>query len=254
MSFALFLLLTLFIGIITVGGVFFAYRRSRDSFHPLIYLGLMLFVLYCYIPLNLLLSNPKELLHFVSVGQLEYVQMLNLLGILSIFAGVIYADKRINRLHYSGQIWQLSPIVKRRIEQGAIVCGLVAVLAYTYGILSVGGFGAAYSSSYGGGWSTSGYAREAIMLTLPALLWLMTTRIQQRLSSIDWFWIAVFTLPLLIQGLIGARRGPTAMILVSLVMGWYLIRMRRPNLFKTIGSAISLGILMLFCNTLAPAI
>ena len=249
MSFALFLLITLFIGIITVGGVFFAYRRSRDSFYPLIYLGLMLFVLYCYIPLNLLRLNPEELLYFLSVGQLEYVQMLNLLGILSIFAGVIYADKHINRLHYSGQIWQLSPIVKRRIEQGAIVCGIVGVVAYIYGILNVGGFSAAYSRAYGGGSSTSGYAREAIMLTLPALLWLMTTRIQQRLSSIDWFWIAVFTLPLLIQGLIGARRGPTAMILVSLVMGWYLTRMRRPNLFKTIGSAIALGMLMLFLLT-----
>ncbi|MGK7896154.1 MAG: hypothetical protein AB4372_21715 [Xenococcus sp. (in: cyanobacteria)] len=249
MSFNLFLLLTSCIGIITIGGVFFAYRRSRDSFHPLIYLGLMLFALYCYIPLSLCLSNPGELLSFLSLEQLEYVQILNLLGIISIFAGVFLADRGVNRLHYSGQLWQLSPITKRRIEQGAIICGLFGVLAYSYGILSVGGFGAAYSTSYGGGWSASGYAREAIMLTLPALLWLMATRIQQRLSSNDRFWIAVFTLPLLLQGLLGARRGPTAMILVSLVMGWHLIRMRRPNLFKMIISAITLGMLMLFLVT-----
>ena len=249
MSHNFFVPLTLLIGIITLGGIYVAYQRSRDSFHPIIYLGLMLFVLYCYIPLNMFRSNSTKLFLFLSLEQLEYVQILNLLGIICLFAGVFLADRGLNRLHYSGQIWQLSPIVKQRIEQGAIICGIVGVLAYSYGILSVGGFGAAYSSSYGGGWSASGYAREAIMLTLPALLWLMATRIQQRLSSNDQFWIAVFTLPLLLQGLLGARRGPTAMILVSLVMGWHLIRMRRPNLFKTISSAIALGILMLFLVT-----
>ncbi len=245
----LFLILTSCIGIITLGSIYFAYRRSRDSFHPAIYLGLMLFCLYCYVPLNLLRSDPQELLYFLSPAQLEYVQVLNLLGTVSILAGVFFADKKINLLQFTKQTWTLSPVIRSRIQLGALFCGIGGVLAYVAGILTAGGFAAAYSTSYGGGWSASGYAREGILLTLPALLWLMTARIQQRLSTEDWFWIFVFTMPLLLQGLLGARRGPTAMILISSVMGWHLIRMRRPNLWRTIGGAIALGMLMLFLVT-----
>ena len=249
MSLTLFLILTLSIGIIAVGSIYFAYRRSRDSFHPAIYLGLMLFCLYCYIPLNLLRSSPQELLYFLSPQQLEHVQVLNLIGTVSLLAGVFFADKKINLFRYAKQTWTLSPVIRSRIQTGAIFCGIVGILAYTAGILSAGGFGAAYGDSYGGGWSTSGYVREGMLLTLPALLWIMTARIQQRLTTEDWFWIFVFTMPLLFQGLLGARRGPTAMILISLVMGWHLIKMRRPNLWKTIGGAIALGMLMLFLVT-----
>ncbi|MDJ0596561.1 MAG: hypothetical protein QNJ72_42440 [Pleurocapsa sp. MO_226.B13] len=248
-SFFVFVSLTLAIAIVTLGSIYYAYRRSRDSFHPAIYLGLMLFVLYCYVPLGLLRSNISELLYFLSIPQLEYVQILNLIGVISILAGVFFADKKINLLHYSKQNWALSRVVRNRIQQGAIVCGVIGVLTYGAGILTAGGFAAAYGTSYGGGWSASGYAREGILLTLPALLWLMTSRIQQRLSTMDWFWLFIFCLPLLLQGFLGARRGPTAMILISAVMGWHLIRMRRPNLWKTIGGAVVLGVLMIFLVT-----
>ena len=249
MSFELFLILTSLIGIVTLGGIILAYRRSRDSFHPIIYLGLMLFVLYCYIPFSLYHLDLDGLISFLSVEQLEYIQGLNLIGIISIYLGVMFGDKGINRRHYAGQIWTFPPIVCKRIDQAAITLGLVGVICYLYGIVSVGGLTVAYGRSYGGGWSGSGYVREAILLTLPALLWLMTTHVQRRLSKLDWTWIAVFTLPLLIQGLLGARRGPTAMILVALFIGWHLVRLRRPSLSKLIIGSIALGILMLFLVT-----
>ncbi|MBK4728708.1 hypothetical protein JJD41_02230 [Oxynema sp. CENA135] len=249
MGFEFFLFLTFLIALVTLGGIIIAYRRSHDSFHPLIYLGLMFFALYCYIPLDLLYSDLEGLRSFLSIDQLEYVQALNLLGILSLYAGVLCGDGRINRLDYSGQLWSLPPVVCKRIDRAAIILGVIGVVCYLYGIVSVGGITAAYGRSYGGGWSTSGYAREAILLTLPALLWIMTTHVQRRMSKLDWGWITLFTLPLLIQGLLGARRGPTAMILAAVFIGWHLVRLRRPSLSKLIAGSIALGMLMLFLVT-----
>jgi hypothetical protein len=88
--------------------------------------------------------------------------------------------------------------------------------------------------------------REAIQWTLPALLWFMTTHVEQKLSRLDWMWVCLFAFPLLTQGLLGARRGPTAMVVVVVVMGWYLIRRKRPTLNKLIAGSVALGMLLLF--------
>lgn len=245
----LFLFLTLLIGVITISGMFFAYQRSRDSFHPLIYLGLILFFTYCYIPWSLYTSNREDLNFFLSADQRTFVQVVNVLGVISLTAGILFGDGKINyqvHRHKDQQVWKLSSKARKLFERAAIFFGLLGVMAYLYGILSVGGFGAAYSHSYGGGWSTSGYLREAIHWTLPALLWLMTIRIDQKLSKFDWAWIALFSFPLLTQGLLGARRGPTAMILIVLIMGWYLTHKRRPALKTLITSSLALGMLLLF--------
>ena len=249
MEFEFFLLLTFCIGIVTLGSIVLAYKRSRDSFHPLIYLGLMLFVLYCYIPLSLFFSDSERLRTFLSIEQLEYIQSLNLLGILSLYAGVLFGDSGINRLRYAGQVWSLPPLVCQRINRAAIAFGLIGVVGYLFGIVRVGGITAAYGRSYGGGWSSSGYVREAILLTLPALLWLMTTHVHRRVSKHNWIWIALFTLPLLVQGLLGARRGPTVMILAALFISWHLVRSRRPSLPKLIFGSVALGMLLLFLVT-----
>jgi len=248
-EYTLFLLLTFLIGIVVLGSIYIAYRRSRDSFHPLVYLGLILLFLYCYIPLDIYNSNLAGLEYFLTPKEMEFVQTLNLLGVISLCAGVFSGDKGANRLHYSRQAWVLPPNVSKRINQAAIFFGLVGVASYLYGIVNVGGFAAAYGQSYGGGWSNTGYLREAIHWTLPALLWLMATHVQTRLSKLDWGWIVLFSLPLLTQGLLGARRGPTGMIIITLVMGWYLVRRRRPSLQKLIIGGITLGMLILFLLT-----
>ena len=248
-EYSLFLFLILLTAIVTLGSIFLTYRRSRDSFHPLVYLGLILFFLYCYIPLHLFNSDLAGLEYFLSPKEMEFVQTLNLLGVISLCMGVLFGDKGANRLHYSRQAWILPPNVSKRINQAAIFFGLVGVASYLYGIVNVGGFAAAYGQSYGGGWSNTGYLREAIHWTLPALLWLMTTHVQTRLSKLDWGWITLFSLPLLMQGLLGARRGPTGLIIITLFMGWYLIRRRRPSLQKLIIGGVTLGMLLLFLLT-----
>lgn len=245
----LFLLLTFSIGLVTLGGVLFAYRRSRDSFHPLIYLGLILFFPYCYIPWELYSSHLADLNFFLSTEQRTLVQAINLLGIVSLLAGVLSGDGKIdrqNRQNRYQQIWRLPLKACKRFDRAAILFGVLGVAAYLYGIANVGGFAAAYGHSYGGGWSGTGYAREALQWTLPALLWFMTTHVERKLTRPDWVWIGLFAFPLLTQGLLGARRGPTAMVVVVVFMGWYLIRRRRPTLKNLIAGSVALGMLLLF--------
>jgi hypothetical protein len=206
----------------------------------------MLFYLYCYLPLSLLSADAQSLQTFLSVQQVEYIQILNLLGVISLCLGVLSGDKGLRWSKRSGAEWILPPSVRKRINQAAIVCGFLGVLGFAYSIANVGGLEAAYGKGYGGGWDESGYVREAPMLTLPALLWMMTSNLQRRLSKLDWALIVLFATPLLMHGLLGARRGPTAMVIVALLVGWYLIRFRRPALPTVVAGGVLLGMLMLF--------
>jgi len=244
-----FLFLSYLIGGITLGGIWFAYKRSQDSFHPACYISLALLFLYCYIPLDIFYSDRSGLRVYLDPQQMAYVQMLNLLGVISFYVGVFAGDNKVNFLRYRGKQWILSGKVKKRINQIAIFWGILGVLAFGYQVINVGGFTAAYSEAYGGGFAGSGYIRELDLLTLPAILWLMATHVQTRLSKMEWAWIALFSSPLLIHGLLGARRGPTAMILVSLVIGWYFMRGKRPNLQKLILGGAFLGLFLLFLVT-----
>jgi hypothetical protein len=246
MSFDFFLLLTVLTGLIALGAMFFAYYRSQDSFHPLIYLGLLQFALYCYYPLNLYFQDAFMLAAYLPLQHLEYVQTINLLGVTSLCAGVLSGDKGVRFFKNSGLRFTLPHIVEQRINQAAILCGFLGVFAFAFSIINVGGLEAAYGQSYGGGWDESGYIREAPILTVPALLWLMTTHIRRKLSQFEWGLIFLFATPFLMHGLLGARRGPTAMVLISLVIGWYLMRFRRPPLSVVITGSVILGFLMLF--------
>jgi hypothetical protein len=243
-SFFVFLAITT--GAIALVSLWFAYRRSRDSFHPMIYLGLMLFFLYSYMPLSLVLEDAEKLKTYLSVSQLEYVQTLNLLGVFCMCLGALVGSRN-HRWHPMHSLsWQLSPQTQIRLKRAAIVLGLIGLAGFSYGIANVGGLVAAYSRAYGGGTSASGYTREAFLLTVPALLWFMVSHIQRPLSKLDWVAIALFATPLMMHGLLGARRGPTAMIIIALTVGWYLTRGKRPGLPRVVVGGLILGVLMLF--------
>ena len=241
-----FLDLTYLTGLVALGAMLLAYWRSRDSFHPLVYLGPMLFSLYCLLPLYLFYIETDKLISFLTERQLEYIQGLNLLGVISLCAGVLLGDKNIRQSYYSSQGEILPPAMCTRINRAAFICGFLGVASFVYSLAHVGGLADAYGRGYGGGWIESGYLREALLLTLPALLWLMTSHIRRKLSKLDWALIILFAIPLLMHGFLGARRGPTFMALVALFIGWYLVRFRRPNLLKVLTGGLLLGLLLLF--------
>jgi len=246
MSLSFFVFLAVATGGIVLAFIWLAYKRSRDSLHPMMYLGLLLFYLYSYLPINLVRQDAERLQSYLSVQQLDYVQFINLAGAFCICAGVLYGAKKVSFQAAAQQSWVLPPNIKRRLKNAAIVCGILGVLGFVYGISQVGGFVAAYGEAYGGGTSASGYTREAILLTLPALIWLMVSQLNQKISPQTWAWIGIFAAPLLMHGLLGARRGPTAMVLIASVVGWYFVRFKRPRLAAVLAGALVLGTLLMF--------
>lgn len=241
-----FIVLTTLTGLIILAAIVAAYKRSKDTFHPLIYLGAMLFFFYCLLPLMLVYQDLESLMFFLSQKQLEYVQTLNLLGAISLILGVLSGDKKVKWSNYSRHNIFLPSLVRKRIQQAAVFCGWLGVIAALYTIAAVGGFQAAYGRSYGGGWAASGYIREAAKwLSLPGLIWFMITRINNRITKPEWGLIIIFSLPLILRGLLGGRRGPFAILALALLISWYFVKLKRPSLIKMLTSLSIMGILMI---------
>lgn len=231
-------------GLAVLAGVVLAWVIHRDSFHPLIYIGPMLVFLYSFLPLYLAITQREELRGYIGDGDLTYVQILNGLGAIGLCAGILLGSGPA--MAGRPQPWLPSDHFSRRLAGAAVVVGLIGLAAYVYMLANVGGFGGAYGRAYGGVWADTGYIRDLQYLTITALVLLLAARTGQRLSGIDWLWIVLFASPWLIHGLLGARRGPTFMVLVALCAGWYFMRSRRPRLTTTMFAGLSLGILLLF--------
>jgi hypothetical protein len=61
--------------------------------------------------------------------------------------------------------------------------------------------------------------------------------------------VAAFATPYLIQGLLGAQRGPTFLVATTLGLSWYFARRTRPSLVTLAAAGGALGFLMLFLVT-----
>jgi hypothetical protein len=143
-----------------------------------------------------------------------------------------------------------SPVARRRMVVIAWVLGLVALASFAYVTSSAGGLLAAYGRSKGGGEAASGYIGEAPLLALPAIVLLFLAWRGQRLTTGRLALVLVFASPHLIHGLLGARRGPTFLILGALMASGYLVSSRRPRLASVVGGLLVLGsvVLFLFAN------
>jgi hypothetical protein len=204
----------------------------------------MLAFLYSFLPLYLAFTQREGLRAYLDDDDLIYVQILNGLGAISLCLGVLLGSGPA--IGSRPQAWTLQHGVRRRLAGAAVGLGLIGLAAYLYMLAHVGGFSGAYGVAYGGVWADTGYVRDLPYLTVTALLLLLAARTGQRLSRIDWAWTLLFAAPWLIHGLLGARRGPTFMVLVAFGAGWYLMRSRRPRLTTTMVGGLFLGLLLLF--------
>jgi len=82
-----------------------------------------------------------------------------------------------------------------------------------------------------------------------ALLLLLSPEAFDPQSKI-WRWaIAVLSFPWFLQGLLGARRGPTIVIVATIGMSWYLARRRRPPIVLMLAAGLVVGFLVIFLVT-----
>ena len=127
-----------------------------------------------------------------------------------------------------------------------MITGSIGLLCWLITIKNVGGFVAAFSKSYSGGWDDSGYVRDGSLLLLVGVLLLVAVIASEGPKLLNLGLAAVFALPWMSSALLMARRGPTFAFAVIVLMGFYMFRRRRPPVLATVGAGLLLGWLVLF--------
>ncbi len=232
-------------GAIAVIGIVIAYDGSRDVFHPLVYIGPMLLFLYGWMPWKLLQADGLS--RFFDPEQLSFVQTLNILGVLAFVVACLSVGIRLKGTRPERA--ELSPRVCSRLLVGSAVVGSIGLGCWMTTIINVGGFTAAFSSSYSGGWDDSGYVRDGSLLLLVGIL-LAITSLSAGGPRVKGIALALlFGLPWLSSALLMGRRGPTFALVVVCLMSWYVNRKKRPPLLAVFAGGLLLGWFVLFLVT-----
>lgn len=223
---------------VCIGGALLAYVQSRDVFHPALLLSTLCLFVYGYLPYQLLHSDA--LFTYVTVEQALFAQTLVILGLVSLFLGLLLGST--SRAHTRKHVMFSTVLV----QHGAYWIGAIGFLAWLFTIQNAGGLIATYSRAYSSGWSENGYIRDAVYLLLVALLLLLSP---EGYAHRTWRWTLAVTacaIPWLAQAILGARRGPTFVLFLTIGMSWYLARRTRPPVMLALGVGIGVGLLMLF--------
>jgi hypothetical protein len=231
--------------LLLVGGVISilnAWRRYGDLFHPTVVMMPQVLYIYFALPYYGLMVNQEEFLwRGGSWEGLEQFQAIVLLMAFSLQGG-IWLGARFLRVRLAAE----AAIREDAAFNAAVVFGLAGIGAWLYGVNQVGGFETAYGHAYGGGWDDSGYIREATQVGIVAVPLLMLARRSRGMSKGDWVLVLTFVLPLLIHGILGARRGPTFVGLATVAASYIIIFRPRIPFVVGISGAAATGFLLLY--------
>ena len=197
--------------------MFYAYTVSRDVFHPLMFIGPMMIFMYAWMPAKL--DSIGGLDGFFQRDQLDFVQAINVAGIVCFVLGCLSVSCKLPELPPRAPHVSAPALVI-----GGALIGFIGLTAWIVAILNVGGFSAAFSESYAGGWDDNGYIRDASLLLFPAFLLILSASFQQGFRILNTVLLGLFIAPWAIQAVFTARRGPTFMIIAVVGMGWYMNR------------------------------
>jgi len=230
-------------GILCAGGMIRFYAKYRDPFHPGVLMLPMFAFIYVVMPLYQI--NAGDLFVYVSEERITWVATIVLIGLICLIAGLELGSNseppppNPNLLGYRPEI----------LHKGAYIIGGAGLLSWLYVIQNNGGFADVFSSPKGMGWSDIGFIREAAYLLIVGVLLLLSPQGYNPKSKLWRLAVCAFSLPYLCQGLLGAQRGPTFLVIVSLGMSWYMARNKRPSVPAMLASAAAVGMLLLFLVT-----
>jgi hypothetical protein len=232
--------------LVAVIGLLAALDGSRDVFHPLVFIAPMLVFLYSWMPYKLWSADGLD--RYFDTNQLLFVQRINIFGVLAFVGACLWVGVRLP----GNRVISMPPLTQeacRRLLIGAAITGTVGVICWGVTIINVGGFSAAYSTSYTGGWDDSGYVRDGTLQLLVGVLLAITSLAAggPRIQALTL--MGIFGFPWLSQALLMARRGPTFAFVVVVLMGWFTTRRKRPPIFAVGTLGFALGWLVLFLVT-----
>jgi hypothetical protein len=218
-------------------GIMYAWSRYRSALHPMIIHGSLLLYGYAIGPALLLHQTDLES-YFTESWQLEYVMIVNLLGMVSFTIGSCWKQEPLTKLFRGMPTVNVPLDARSRVLRLALLFGTIGAVAYWHSISNAGGFTSAYSRAKGGGWSSSGYIGEAPLLVYPAIMLLgLAARSGKRGMNILFCILGVLiSLPHLFQGTFGGRRGPLFLVLSTMLMAVLTARQKRPSIPVVLGS------------------
>ncbi len=224
---------------VSVAALVVAYKTSRDVFHPLILAVPMILAMYVFLPLKLLVGG--SLTSYLSIEELQYIQVINLLGITAFCFGCLKGGWGGGRGRSQGP----APLARNALW-ASLILGGIGVLGYLIMISNAGGFVAAYGRPHGGGVSPYGYIRDSVNLCIPACVLIMTSARGRKLSQLERAACGLFAAPFLIQGVLSTSRGSFFVVVTALAVSWYWKRRRRPRMSLLYAAGLVMGALVLF--------
>lgn len=222
-----------------------AYRISRDALHPLMYLGPMIAYKFVLCPWVLFDSGTLPQF-FPDMDQLDLVLLLNLLGVGMFCAGCMSGIRRARGATVLSGDWHLTPLVRQRLYQVALVLGAIAFTTSTFLLINAGGISVAFGRAKGGYGAPSGYLAEAALLSFPAIVLIAVARRGQRLTGTDMLLIGAFAFHHLLAGVLGTRRGPLFQVLATLGLAYCIWRFRRLEATRLLGAVAAMGLTVFF--------
>ncbi len=233
------------VAMLAIFGAFAIFRdwtRWRDVFHPTIFCVPQLLFLYVAFPIHGMATDEYEFLSRAGYwDELTNFQLIADGMSVAVVLGIWWGSRHTRE---TGK-----PIAEQNtamIFRLAMLFGVTGLTAWLVGIANVGGFVAAYGRAYGGGWDDSGYVREAAQFGFVAVPLLILSRRKLGMRWHHWVMALAFLLPLLVQGFLGARRGPTFLAITGVAASYILAFRPRIPFVVVVAAGAAVGTLLLW--------
>lgn len=221
-----------------------AYRDTGDSLHPIMFIGPMFLYMFVARPFRVELMGGFEEF-FPDQGLLLLVQVCFTVGVGLFCLGMLHGTGR-KELQPRRVVFRSPGDVRERLFQVGCLLGALAIAAYLYAVMKSGGFLKVYGGAKGHYSAGTGYINEMVNFAIPAvalvlLSWQGSAAKRGRIA------LAIFfSSPLLVHGILGARRGPTFLILATLLVAWYVASGKRITVVRVVTRFGFIGVLIIF--------
>lgn len=216
--------------------------KTHDVFYPSVYLTPQLLYFNFALAISGVMSNVERF-EFYGGGWgtlVEYQLVATAISVALLLGIRVGASVRANKEIETGGRSGMG------LYAAGCFMGGIGALAWGLDVATVGGLTAAYGRAYGGGWSNIGYFREASLLGVAAAPMILLARSGKKMRLLDWGVILMAAGPLIIHGILGARRGPTFLALATILGGYLFIRRKKIPLVLVISGGLFVGALLLF--------
>ncbi len=203
--------------------------------------GIMFVYMYVFRPFLILRADGIGA--YLTTAQIERGLLVNLLGVAGFCLGGIRDCRKLDH-HRIGLTMPADS--GNKIHSLGVLLGVIGCVGYAFGLLVSGGFKNVYSQAKGQILASSGYLGELPLLCYPAIMLVMLARRGREIRQVDWTLALCFAIPQLLHGILGARRGPTFLVVSTLFFSWFIASGRRPKLIPLLLSLSLSGTLIFF--------